>query len=285
VSRYVSFPEIPDSERAIGQRLRAARREFRISQSRLAPLIDMTRDQLNNVELGRVALRLRNAWEACRELDLNPVWLQTGEDEQFGFADLSFGAEGLPREALFSEFPLGYSDDCEGYSAIRRQLLLSKTARKTFSADRILGRWLEKIPIGKMPEFSAAIEEAARLFLQRHREDVKAQLTSANAAPIVPAVTWPQLRSKLKRLTNTRGRKSALAKKASVSRQVLNAWLSDRAKPNVVSTLFLLSWVAAEEAKQHQKKRAGSADTLPALKTHRKLPYDRKQTTDPRKER
>jgi DNA-binding XRE family transcriptional regulator len=267
VPRYVSFPEIPETERWIGQRLRDARREFRISQARLAPLIDLTRDQLNNVELGRVALRLHNGWEACRELDLNPGWLQSGWGEQFGFADISFGYQ-ISRETLFSELPFSDDDNPDGYQSVRHAVLLGKTARKTLSADEILGRWLNKVPMGKMPEFSAAIDEAARSFFQLHRRHVKARLTTPLLASTSPDMTWPELRLKLKSLTDKRGGKSALARKARVSRQVLNAWLSDRAKPNAIATLFLLSWVKAEEAKQRESARTSAEARAP--KTRRK---------------
>ena len=113
----------------------------------------------------------------------------------------------------------------------------------------------------------------------------------------------------LQQLTRERGAKSKLAHLLKVSRQRLNEWLSGRSKPSARYLLLLLNWIrnqkmlaartrqkAQREAaagksiefpnikKPKQKKRAGSADTRPALKTQkRKSTSHEKAKSGPKK--
>lgn len=74
---------------------------------------------------------------------------------------------------------------------------------------------------------------------------------------------------RLKKATRDAGLKAPLARKLGVTRQHLNNWLSGTNVPGGEVVLQLLEWVKAEEAKSKQKKRAGSAETRPALKTRK----------------
>lgn len=68
------------------------------------------------------------------------------------------------------------------------------------------------------------------------------------------------------RYTQERGAKVALAARLGVLPQHLNKWLRG-SEPGGEITLQLVEWVAEAKASTKQKKRAGSADTRPALKT------------------
>lgn len=85
---------------------------------------------------------------------------------------------------------------------------------------------------------------------------------------------WDKLRLRLQRATQNPGARSALARQFRVSTATVSQWLSDderrRVYPAAENTLRLLEWVTAEEAKPQQQKRAGSADTRPALKTRKR---------------
>ena len=64
------------------------------------------------------------------------------------------------------------------------------------------------------------------------------------------AARWPKLREQTQALTAEHGAKARLADAFGVSRQVLNGWLSGASAPDAETTLRLLAWVTAEEAKQ-----------------------------------
>jgi transcriptional regulator with XRE-family HTH domain len=78
---------------------------------------------------------------------------------------------------------------------------------------------------------------------------------------------------KVNRLADEYGKKAALAKYLSISRQQLNAWLSGEREPSGGITLHLLEWVTAEEGKQ---KTPASADNTHKGKQTRK----RKRTNE-----
>jgi transposase-like protein len=74
-----------------------------------------------------------------------------------------------------------------------------------------------------------------------------------------------ELLDRVRRATNGRGRKTELARMLGVTPQRLNDWLSGINVPGGEVTLQMRDWVIAWE--DQQKKRAGSAQTQPALKT------------------
>lgn len=78
---------------------------------------------------------------------------------------------------------------------------------------------------------------------------------------------WNELRTRLAAATEQYGARAALAREFGVTPQAVAEWLSGASSPTAETTLRLLEWVTAEEAKSNQKKRAGSADTRPTLKT------------------
>ena len=77
-----------------------------------------------------------------------------------------------------------------------------------------------------------------------------------------------RLFKRIKHLTRNHGEKAALAKLLGVLPSTLGDWMSQRFEPGGEFTLHLLDWATAAEAKQ--KKHAGSARTLPALKAQKK---------------
>lgn len=73
-------------------------------------------------------------------------------------------------------------------------------------------------------------------------------------APVQPIL--PTLIERLRRATGERGRKTELAAWLGVPRQSLNDWMSARKEPSGETTLRLLNWVTAEEAKSKTKSPA-----------------------------
>lgn len=89
------------------------------------------------------------------------------------------------------------------------------------------------------------------------------------------------LRARLLRATSERGAKAALAKEFGVSRQAVNAWLSGASAPEAETTLRLLEWVTADEAK---KQGVGSGSTPPAPETRVRRFKHEKPTSGPKKQ-
>ncbi len=92
-----------------------------------------------------------------------------------------------------------------------------------------------------------------------------------------------RLIAKVLRHTREFGTKVALADFLGVSPQLLNKWLRG-SEPGGEVTLRLRKWVAVREAKTQQKKRAGSVEAQPALKTRKgKIKSNEKTKSDQKK--
>ncbi len=89
----------------------------------------------------------------------------------------------------------------------------------------------------------------------------------------------PKLIARLRAATSERGRKSLLAAALGVHRQCVTDWLSGKQMPNGETTLRLLAWVTAEEAKQQQSPASG--DTPAEPKAQVRKPYAKKPNSDP----
>jgi transcriptional regulator with XRE-family HTH domain len=103
-------------------------------------------------------------------------------------------------------------------------------------------------------------------------------LTNVSESVKVPPVKsqLPSLVDRLKRATEQRGTKSALAKYLGVPLASVSQWLSGEREPGGETTLRLLHWVQQAEAQQNQNP--GSAPARPGQKTRvRKSGYE-KQT-------
>lgn len=90
------------------------------------------------------------------------------------------------------------------------------------------------------------------------------ELTSESLAvttlPVQPIL--PTLLERLRRATATRGRKTELAGWLGVPRQSVNGWLAGAREPSGETTLRLLAWVTAEEAKPAPPQKAEALSKL-----------------------
>jgi transcriptional regulator with XRE-family HTH domain len=288
VRKYVAFAKLPEWERAIGARVRAERVRYRLSQAKLAASIGLTRDQLNNVELGRVALRFRAGWSLCLDLDLNPAWLLLGEGDRYGFVGLS-GMEDTPSDELFSNVMEDLmSEDHDsfggwpGYVKYRQDQLRSQLGREAGSEKELaakfatLADWLKHVSPELHSDFWRTIYKSARDFSQMQSSKRKQYLTKQAAFGKVGAMKlqkvsfWPELRERIRTLVRRRGMKAALARDIGVSRQTINALLSKQRPygPSAEISLRLFKWV--DIAESQQKQSAGSAVTRPTPKTRQR---------------
>ncbi len=242
--------------------MRAARQRFGLSQGFLAPLLGVSRDQLNSVELGRVALRFDPGLTLCGELDLNPLWLAFGEPPAAGFiyADASL----ILDDDLFSE---GVSRLRAKYREGAALLGTDRISSASAATASQISKWLSQISANELPAFWLNINRAAREFVRAKHGIIKRDLTTKAVSTKIGAMSWPKLQKEIVRLTSKeRGLKTKLAVYAGVSRQVVSAWLSGAGTPDANKTFLLLEWVAAEQAKQ-KTKRAATGSTEAALTT------------------
>lgn len=68
----------------IGERIRHLRKnELKMTQDDFASKIDISRSNIGNIEIGRIAVTERVVSSICREFNVNEEWLRTGEGEMF----------------------------------------------------------------------------------------------------------------------------------------------------------------------------------------------------------
>jgi hypothetical protein len=79
------------------------------------------------------------------------------------------------------------------------------------------------------------------------------QLPIPDDADVTQPKSLPELISKLKKLTQSRGMKAALAEHCRVSRQAVDQWLSGHAMPSATAVFAALEWVREPGKHKYQK--------------------------------
>jgi len=100
-------PIAAPEERWVCSRLVSVRRFKHLSQQELALAVEMTRDQLANVEMARTVLAFEAGWKICQHLDVDPLWLASGEGPTTPFHNLELGAPGPHAAESFRRTCLG----------------------------------------------------------------------------------------------------------------------------------------------------------------------------------
>ncbi len=291
------YRPLPLNELAICRRVREEREGTLLRQREFAHSIGLSRDQLASIEGGRVPVRDETGITLSREFDINPLWLALGGDfEQERWIDFPAFRSPFPR-VPFSEFISAHRD---AYERVRDRFFAQEHPAVFMENRSNRGLTVEmKALIALFNEWKIRIVPEDYWAVARHlrREAdsfniVKGALTQHARMRMVSRMKpqessrWEQLRRRLISATTAAGAQSKLALRMKVTRQAVSEWLrrTDRA-PSADTTLRLLEWVTAEEAKQQQTKRAGSASTQPALKTrksksksHEKAKSDQKKS-------
>jgi transcriptional regulator with XRE-family HTH domain len=251
-------------EADIGKRIRGIRKGHRISQRLAAAQMGLSRQQLDRIERGEVAVRFLPALRFCEFTDTNPLWLAFGEPE-------------VP----FRFFWLEYDVTCErGY---RPLLNITGIAASQIPSDAI---FLEVMQRHKKDYQAAAVYQATSdeiplsVGLRVFWDNVRQQLTHERGFGKVGSMKlqkvsfWSALRERIRKLVRQRGMKSALARDIGVSRQAINSLLSKKRPyvPSAEYALRLSKWVEIAEAQQKQSARGSEA---PARKTRRKSYYEK----------
>jgi transcriptional regulator with XRE-family HTH domain len=233
--------------------MRQVRAELKFSQDSTARQIGLSRDQLNRIERGEVAVRFFPAWHLCRLANLNPLWLAFGgTEEKEGF--VACGNNVVPPEAPFFEVMVLCGD------------LYRKYRQDPLSLERRIGTDSVFIPerlqdlsggvIVRVPAFALGSGKEAQkiLELESRKHNLRQMLDQVS--------NWAELRKLLLSETATPGAKTSLARHFKVTTQAVSQWLSGKTKPSADTALRLRDWLLN---KNHPTKQsAGSAATRPA---------------------
>src|SRR6266542_251946 len=264
----------------------------------------LSRDKLNRIERGEMAVPFFAGLLFCKLTDLNPLFLAFGNSEKrFGF--FAFRGADLHRDlnehpgATFLEilnkhrrdfhiFALGHARD--------RELNESPESLRLFRALYVLEPPADEKTKCAMYSvlqdvLDPSVDRQDQEELIRHlqgegvqhpikgtrnpsliRHISKQLLTIQPVSETVESMRrkeWPQLRERIQKLVRRRGMKSALAREIGVSRQAINALLSRKGTrgPSAEYALRLSKWVEIAEA---QQKQSAGVSEAPARKTPKK---------------
>ena len=246
------IPTETDAE--IGARLKQLRIEYGFSRTEIGAQIGLTADQIKRIETAKVSLRFGPGWRLCEFTKTNPLWLAFGEiHPRIGFAPYAPRASDASADEgnRFQEVMVDWAD-----KYAQRRTRFFKTSADT---QRIFA----EVRLGKL-NFLA-------------ETGVKRYLAHEMAA----SMTWPDLRERLSLATASKGARTALARSFRVTSAAVSQWLSGKAAPKADTTLRLLQWVTAEEAKQ--KSAPALRSTRPAQKTRKRKSKHEKPRSDRKK--
>jgi transcriptional regulator with XRE-family HTH domain len=141
-----------------------------------------------------------------------------------------------------------------------------------------VGLWLPGEDIRRFPSFAGdttEIDPAKSKFKLYYAE----HLPDKSRVPADSSLRWPKLRERVASLTDVWGARSQLAAFLGKSKQVVNGWLSGATAPDADTTLRLLEWVTAEEAKL---KSPGSVSAPPErVAPKAKKPHEEASKSEP----
>ncbi len=255
------------NEAAIGARIREVRTFSRTSQRLVSEQMGLSRDQLNRIERGEVAVRFFPAWNFCRFTGINALWLAFGETEgKFGFTEVANSE--VPDDALFLDVMRARGDAYREYRAHQHYTMFE--VGSVFSYQALVNR----------PKLNLA-DSISKLYLLR-------------SMPLADTGTWEELRTLLKRSTQTPGSKASLAREFGVTTQAVSQWLSGASAPTADTALRLRKRLQTghfpsvepglSSGIEQKKKGTGSATTRPVPKTRKsKSTSHEKAKSDQRK--
>ncbi|HOQ47880.1 MAG TPA: helix-turn-helix transcriptional regulator [Bryobacteraceae bacterium] len=272
-------------ELQIGGRIRRIREALRLSQAEFAEQLGITRQRLASYEEGRVAIRYDLALRLCRRFIVSEKWLATGLGDPRLLMDLRFDpvAAQIPVDSPYSK---AFDDALSNrYEEVLRansggmRIQIAPQDDPGFMDTLLKGSlaaWREALP----PEQYATLcfglwEEGQRLMRRRpllpwpeairQRAENSAQpslsLAQGSVEKGLDIVSeydniknvkglMTQLLERIKRVTEQRGKKAALARHLGVPLPSVSQWLSGAREPGGEYALQMLKWVEQEERKQ-----------------------------------
>lgn len=207
------FKPLGLEEFGICRRVALIRKFKSLNQGELSRRIGLTRHQLANIESARVSLKAATALEICRVLDVNPKWLRDGTGEHWPM--LKFD------DPLYLAI-LHVSPSSERFSKIWDDVWKNLPSRPVMGRPIIGGTKQEKKKSKDFLDKSRARTDYSRV--QNEFRNLK------------------ELVAHLRRTTEPRGAKAALAREFGVTRQAVNQWLSGESAPSADIAIRLQHW-------------------------------------------
>jgi transcriptional regulator with XRE-family HTH domain len=267
-----------ERERQIAGRVRRVRYSNQLSQPRFADALEISLHRLAGIEYGRTPLRASIADKIGAKFDVSLVWLAEGRGRmnpcgglisvvrpeikpgellsractselkkafqdhsffsEFCFAAILTGVAGLPKGKNIERYLLGLhhaiDESFQDLPHEGREKLLNVMVRAlaSFACDRELGA-----------EDPGQSEHAnsKNSPLQNLSETDK----YSHMGPL-----WPKFQERVKKATEQRGQKTALAKFLDVPLSSVSQWLSGDREPGGETTLRMLRWVELQQGRQ-----------------------------------
>jgi transcriptional regulator with XRE-family HTH domain len=268
VGKSAKFRQLDIGEIAVGKRVQQVRQLERLSQKAFANVLGLSRDQLASIETGRVALPFEVGLRICLACDVNPLWLAVRRPAPIrGCVPYAFSRgeqRGSFRDVITAN-EHGY--DAEWVKRVWGSIEDYPPSEHQFV--QLLRSWNISVPKADVPRLRRYVMTVASIF-----PDVKDYLTIPSPVEIVSDTkspgfqNWKQLQARLLAATRPRGAKASLSRYLGVDRQLVTEWLKHSVRgPSAETTLRLLDWVTAEEARQTES--AGGASTRPAPMTRK----------------
>lgn len=233
-----------EMDAAIGFRLKHIRVQNGFSRRDIAGQIGLTPDQVKRVENGLASLRFGPAWQFCAFTRVNPLWLAFGDiHPRLGFAPTGKKLASVMTDRASDRFQSVMTDWSERYAGRRARFFKTGTETERIFAENRLAKL----------NFVTTAE-------------VKHYLTDNILAA---DMSWDSLRKRLQNSTAKKGARANLARAFGVTTAAVSQWLSGNSAPKADTTLRLLQWVIAQEAKENRNAGSGSG-TRPPRKTQKR---------------
>lgn len=279
-----SEKQLPERERAICDRLRAFRATISLARPDFARRAGMDSSVLFRYEAGRVALRFDDARRILNSFAISCRWLATGWGKiQIPRRIPSAEELGVRGRDLFS---CVYDEHLKDLAALTPSEILRAIGSVSgpdwrFYVTQVLlcaiDHLIDSVPEQRLQECVTEIFSAIDLSLSRYApaamaarnagggseseppsagsletalDEVDLAMLNRNVPQLSPEETpWLTLLERVRRATSAPGKKKALAELLGVTPSAVSQWLDGATYPRADTTLRLLAWVTAEEAK------------------------------------
>jgi transcriptional regulator with XRE-family HTH domain len=253
---------VSEWERQIARRAAAVRRFNGYRQQDVADWLGVTRSWVANVEAGRATMTLKMGWKICETLNVRPEWLLHAGPPQSPFPRLEGELTAFAADYVESFGRVPFTHGC----SLLCHILSAPESDPSRAMHLAAWRASEAAPVGVLPVLEDGSPDPADggplpildrpISLNPEDGGLTFYPLPGNLSPVQPIM--PKLIERLRHVTAERGRKTELAKRLGVSQQKVSDWLSGRVEPSGETTLRLLEWVTAEEAKTKSPAGASS---------------------------
>lgn len=265
-------------------RFRAFREMLQIPRAAFAVSVGFGTERIASYEAARAPLKYEVFRAASSRYFLNPQWLAAavGSPKLWGPFDDSPFANQIPPRALFTEV---YDEFIVEELARGQQELANLEKRHRSPSEPIKLELLDYCV--KLEALAIRIRNALNARIDRPELSALGKnilLTGFAASGKLPRVKsqLKDLLARANRLTSVPGAKTALADSLGVPLTSLSRWLSGERGPGGETTLRLLAWVQAQEAKL---KSPGCAPAQPGQKTQvrKSTTYEKANSSPPKR--